>query len=338
MSNQVKQPKKKILDEARDRLRVQHYSIRTERSYLDWMRRFILHHRFKNRDEMLVSPEAKIEAFLTDLAVEGEVAPSTQNQAMNALLYLYRQVLGVSLDGHINAVRAEHRIRLPVVLTPEETQRVLSLLDGQPGLMARLLYGSGMRIMECVRLRVKDVDFGMKEITVRSGKGDKDRLVPLPDSLAPALRAQVERVRVMHEQDRAAGGGSVYLPYALERKFPNAAYEFIWQYLFPAQSLSKDPRSDALRRHHVNEDTLGKALRQAAHRSGISKRVTPHTLRHSFATHLLQRGTDIRTIQSLLGHNDVSTTMIYTHVLRQGGQGVRSPLDDLPSFAPLPSE
>jgi integron integrase len=294
------------------------------------MERYIRHHGFKSRQELAATPEANIEAFLTHLAVDGDVAPSTQNQAMNALLYLYRNVLGLTLNGRIDAVRAQRQVRLPVVLTPDETRRLLAIMDGQPGLMARLIYGSGMRIMECVRLRVKDVDFGMREITVRSGKGDKDRLVPLPDSLAPALKEQVERVRIMHEQDLAAGGGSVYLPHALERKYPHAAREWIWQYLFPAQAVSKDPRSDVVRRHHVNEDTLGKALRQAVHRAGIAKQVSPHTLRHSFATHLLQRGTDIRTIQALLGHNDVSTTMIYTHVLRQGGQGVRSPLDDMP--------
>lgn len=329
MAADVGQPKKRILEEVRDLLRVQHYSIRTERTYLDWIERFIRHHGLRSRDELMLAPEAKIEAFLTHLAVDGDVAPSTQNQAMNALLYLYRNVLQLALNGRIDAVRADRKTRLPVVLTPDETRRLLAMMDGQPGLMARLIYGSGMRIMECVRLRVKDVDFGMKEITVRSGKGDKDRLVPLPESLVPALKEQVARVRIMHEQDLAAGGGSVYLPHALERKYPNAAREWIWQYFFPAHAVSKDPRSDAVRRHHVNEDTLGKALRQAVLRCGIAKQVSPHTLRHSFATHLLQRGTDIRTIQSLLGHNDVSTTMIYTHVLRQGGQGVRSPLDDM---------
>ena len=325
----VEQPKKRILEEVRDHLRVQHYSIRTERTYLDWIRRFIRHHGFKNRAELASQPEVKIEEFLTYLAVDSDVAPSTQNQAMNALLYLYRAVLRLPLDGRIDAVRADRKVRLPVVLTLEETRRLLAIMDGQPGLMARLVYGTGMRIMECVRLRVKDLDFGMKEITVRSGKGDKDRLVPLPESLVPELKAQIERVRIMHEQDLATGGGSVYLPHALERKYPNAARELLWQYFFPAQAVSQDPRSSAVRRHHVNEDTLGKALRQAVRRTGIQKQASPHTLRHSFATHLLQRGTDIRTIQSLLGHSDVSTTMIYTHVLRQGGMGVRSPLDEL---------
>ena len=318
-----------MLDEVRDLMRVQHYSIRTERTYVDWIQRFIRHHQLTKREQLVEQPEAKIEAFLTHLAVDGKVAPSTQNQAMNAIIYLYREFLRHPLEGRINAIRADKKARLPVVLTRDETRRLLAMMDGQPGLMARLIYGSGMRIMECVRLRVKDVDFEMREITVRSGKGDKDRLVPLPESLIPALRDHLERVRILHEQDLAAGFGSVYLPHALDRKYPNAAKEWGWQYFFPAQGLSVDPRSGIRRRHHVNEDTLGKALRPAAMKAGLAKQVSPHTLRHSFATHLLERGTDIRTIQTLLGHNDVATTMIYTHVLRRGGQGVRSPLDGL---------
>lgn len=329
MFQEAEQPKKKILDELRDLMRVQHYSIRTERTYVDWVRRFIRYHDLKKREQLTERAETKIEAFLTHLAVDGKVAPSTQNQAMNALVYMYSQFLRHPLEGRINAIRADKKTRLPVVLTTDETRRLLAVMDGQSGLMARLIYGSGMRIMECVRLRVKDVDFEMKEITVRSGKGDKDRLVPLPESLIPALRAQLDRVRVLHEQDLLAGFGSVYLPYALDRKYPNAAKEWGWQYFFPAQGLSVDPRSDVRQRHHVNEDTLNKAMRQAARKVGLAKPVSPHTLRHSFATHLLQRGSDIRTVQSLLGHNDVATTMIYTHVLRQGGQGVRSPLDQL---------
>ncbi len=323
----MEQSKKMLLDEVRDLMRVQHYSIRTERTYVDWIRRFVRFHALKRRESLTVQPEAKIEAFLTHLAVEGNVAPSTQNQAMNALVYLYREFLRRPLEGRIDAIRADKKTRLPVVLTVDETRRLLLVMVGQPGLMARLIYGSGMRIMECVRLRVKDVDFEMKEITVRSGKGDKDRLVPLSESLIPVLREHIERVRLMHEQDLAAGFGSVYLPHALDRKYPNASREWGWQYVFPAQGLSVDPRSGIRRRHHVNEDTLGKALRPAARRAGLAKHVSPHTLRHSFATHLLQRGADIRTVQTLLGHSDVSTTMIYTHVLRQGGQGVRSPLD-----------
>lgn len=323
------QTKKKLLDLVRDRMRVQHYSIRTERSYCDWIRRYALFHGFTERDQMLAEPEAKIESFLTDLAVKRDVSPSTQNQAFNALLYLYREALQHPLTGRIDAIRAAKKVRLPVVLSVEETRRVLATLDGMPGLMARLIYGSGLRIMECVRLRIQDLDFDLKTITVRSGKGDKDRLVPLPQTLAPELKAHLERVKIQHEEDLKAGFGDVYLPHALDRKLPNAGKEWIWQYVFPAQQISVDPRSGAKRRHHVNEDTLGKALRQAVRRSGVAKRVTPHTLRHSFATHLLQGGADIRTIQTLLGHNDVSTTMIYTHVLRQGGQGVRSPLDSL---------
>ncbi len=322
-----RQAKKSVREEARERLRVQHYSIRTERTYLEWITRFGKFHDIRNRDQLRVEPEAKIEAYLTHLAVDQKVAPSTQNQAMNALIYMYREVLQHPLDGRIDAVRAEKRIRLPVVLSVDEVKRLLTCMQGLPGLMARLIYGSGMRIMECVRLRVQDIDFDMKEITVRSGKGDKDRLVPLPQSLVADLKAQIERVLILHERDLADGHGEVYLPHALERKYPNAAREPGWQYVFPANSLSTDPRSGKVRRHHVNEDTLAKALRVARHRCRITKRVSPHTLRHSFATHLLQRGTDIRTIQSLLGHSDVSTTMIYTHVLRQGGQGVQSPLD-----------
>ena len=321
------QSEKKLLDEVKERMRVQHYSIRTERSYCNWIRRYVLFLGLRQRSELLQEPEAGIERFLTSLAVERNVSPSTQNQALNAILYLYRDVLGRPLTDRIDAVRATKKTRLPVVLSVDETRRVLAMLEGMPGLMARLIYGSGMRIMECVRLRVQDVDFEMNSITVRAGKGDKDRWVPLPQTLVADLETQIERVRILHEQDLAAGVGGTYLPHALARKYPNAGKELGWQYVFPAQSISTDPRSGARRRHHVNEDTLSKALRQAVRRSGLTKRVTPHTLRHSFATHLLQNHHDIRTIQELLGHNDVSTTMIYTHVLRQGGQGVRSPLD-----------
>jgi integron integrase len=322
----VEQRKRRLLDEVRDRMRRAHYSIRTERAYTDWIRRYVLFHRLTERSQLLDHAGQRVEQFLTDLAVHRDVAPSTQNQAFNALLYLYREVIGHPLQ-QIDAVRAARKQRLPVVLTVEETRRLLAVMSGLPGLMARLIYGTGMRIMECVRLRVKDVDFGMNEITVRSGKGDKDRLVPLPQSLVPLLTAHLEGVRVQHEQDVAAGHGEVYLPHALARKYPGAGREWGWQYVFPAQTLSTDPRSGAVRRHHVNEDTLNKALRVSARKTALTKHATPHTLRHSFATHLLQQGTDIRTIQTLLGHTDVKTTMIYTHVLRQGGMGVRSPLD-----------
>jgi integron integrase len=279
--------------------------------------------------EDLGGGERKIEGFLTDLAVNGKVAPSTQNQAMNALVFLYRQVLKVPLDEKIDAVRAERKVNVPVVLTREEVAKVVSLLGGEAQTIVKLLYGSGLRIMEAVRLRVKDVDFQMKQVTVRSGKGDKDRFTTLPVSLIPPLENQMRKARVLHEQDLAQGHGAVYLPYALERKYPAAAKEWAWQYLFPARDLSTDPLTGVVRRHHVDPSVVNKAIKVAVQRAGLTKVVSAHSFRHSFATHLLQRGTDIRTIQELLGHSDVTTTMIYTHVLKQGGLGVPSPLDDL---------
>ena len=321
------QAKTDIMQEVRERLRVQHYSIRTEDTYCDWIKRYIKYHKMAVREELFKDKERKVEAFLTHLAVQGNVAPSTQNQALNALVYFYRHVLEQPLGDGIDAVRAEKKVRLPVVLTADEVRRVLVCMDGLPGVMARLIYGSGLRIMECVRLRVQDLDFEMKEITVRAGKGDKDRLTPMPASLVSGLRAHLDRVKILHEQDLAGGFGDVYMPHALERKYPSASKEWRWQYVFPAQGLSTDPRTGITRRHHVNEDTLGKALKQAALKCGLTKHVTPHTLRHSFATHMLLRGADIRSIQSLLGHRDVSTTMIYTHVLNRSGRGVMSPVD-----------
>ena len=282
------------------------------------------------RREDLANGESKIETFLTDLAVNGKVAPSTQNQAMNALVFLYRQVLKAPLDEKIDAVRADRKVNVPVVLTREEVAKVVSLLDGEAQTIVKLLYGSGLRIMEAVRLRVKDVDFQMKQVTVRSGKGDKDRFTTLPVSLIPPLENQMRKARVLHEQDLAQGYGAVYLPYALARKYPSAAKEWAWQYLFPARDLSTDPLAGVLRRHHVDPSVVNKAIKVAVRRAGLTKVISAHSFRHSFATHLLQRGTDIRTIQELLGHTDVATTMIYTHVLQQGGQGVPSPLDDLP--------
>ena len=282
------------------------------------------------RREDLANGESKIETFLTDLAVNGKVAPSTQNQAMNALVFLYRQVLKAPLDEKIDAVRADRKVNVPVVLTREEVAKVVSLLDGEAQTIVKLLYGSGLRIMEAVRLRVKDVDFQMKQVTVRSGKGDKDRFTTLPVSLIPPLENQMRKARVLHEQDLAQGHGAVYLLYALARKYPSAAEEWAWQYLFPARDLSTDPLAGVLRRHHVDPSVVNKAIKVAVRRAGLTKVISAHSFRHSFATHLLQRGTDIRTIQELLGHADVATTMIYTHVLQQGGQGVPSPLDDLP--------
>jgi integron integrase len=256
------------------------------------------------------------------------VAASTQNQAFNALLFLYDQVLHQPFE-NVQAVRADRPVRVPIVLTPEEVKRVLAGMAGTPQLVAKLLYGSGLRLLEGLRLRVQDVDFQMRQLTVRDGKGAKDRFTVLPESLIPELRRHLEWVQVRHQEDLREGGGSVYLPGALERKYPNAAREWRWQYVFPARDRSVDPRSGAVRRHHLDEATIQKAMLAAVRRAGITKRASPHTLRHSFATHALQRGADIRTIQELLGHNDVSTTMIYTHVLRQGGSGMKSPLDCL---------
>jgi integron integrase len=323
----VPNPKLKLLDQVREVMRLRHYSIRTETSYCDWIRRYIHFHKMRTREE-LTPGEAKVEEFLSDLAVRGHVAASTQNQAFNALLFLYREVLHQPFE-NIQAVRANRPIRVPSVLTPEEVKRVVLAMTGTPQLVVKLLYGSGLRLLEALRLRVQDLDFEMKQLTVRDGKGAKDRFTVLAESVIAPLREHLENVRLTHEQDLRAGGGSVYLPGALDRKYPNAAREWGWQYVFPARDLSTDPRSGAVRRHHVDEATINKAIKAAVARVGIAKRVSSHTFRHSFATSALQRGADIRTIQELLGHNDVSTTMIYTHVLRQGGSGMKSPLDQL---------
>lgn len=325
-ANLLAQPK--LLDQVRNVLRLHHYSIHTETSYVDWIKRYIRFHRMTSRDD-LADAERKIEAFLTDLAVHGKVAPSTQNQAMNALVFLYRQVLEQPLDEKIDAIRAERKPNVPVVLTREEVGRVIALMERTPQLVVKMLYGSGLRMTEALRLRIKDVDFAMRQVTVRSGKGDRDRVTTLAASAIPLLEAHMRKVKVLHEQDLAAGRGAVYLPHALERKYPNAAKEWGWQYLFPARDVSEDPRSGAVRRHHVDPGVINKAIKAAARRAGVPKVISAHTFRHSFATHLLERGTDIRTIQALLGHRDVATTMIYTHVLQQGGFGVASPLDGL---------
>ncbi len=305
-------------------MRLKHYSYRTEEAYVDWVRRFILFHNKRHPTEM-DAPE--IRAFLAYLAQERNVSASTQNQALSAILFLYRQVLHREIEPILPS-SAKRPERLPTVLTREEVLQVISRLSGTHKLMAQLLYGSGLRLMECVRLRVKDIDFEYKTITVRDGKGEKDRITPLPDTVIPDLQRQVERVRILHEEDLADGYGAVYLPYALEKKYPNAARELIWQYVFPAPKRSLDPRSGEERRHHLHPSGLQRAVKRAAHKAGLQKRATCHTLRHSFATHLLQAGYDIRTVQELLGHKDVRTTMIYTHVLQRGGLAVRSPLDD----------
>lgn len=314
----------RLLDQVRARCRRLNYSVRTERAYAGWIRRFVLANGKRHPREL---GSHEVEKFLTDLAVRGNVAASTQNQALSALLFLYREVLGLDLPWMENVTRAKRPQRLPVVLSRAEVERLLTMIDGEVWLMAALLYGSGIRLMECMRLRVKDIDFERRQITVRDGKGAKDRQVPLPDSVRDRLKTAVERVRILHAQDVAEGHGVVWLPHALSRKYPKAEREFLWQYVFPARSRSIDPRSGVTRRHHVDEAVLQRAIKAARIRAGIDKSVTPHVLRHSFATHLLEFGTDLRTIQALLGHKDVATTQIYTHVLNRGAGGVLSPLD-----------
>jgi integron integrase len=315
------------MDQVREVLRLRHYSIRTERSYCDWIKRYVKFHNMESRTD-LDGGEGKIEAFLSELAVKGNVAVSTQNQAFNALLFLYHQVLHQAL-GNIQAVRATRPVRVPIVLTQEEVRQVILAMSGTPQLIVKLQYGSGLRLMETLRLRVQDVDLGMKQITVRNGKGAKDRYTVLAEAVVPVLREHLERVRLTHQEDLREGQGAVYLPDALERKYLGAARDWRWQYVFPARDFSTDPRSGARRRHHVDEATVNKAIKLAVGRVGLTKRASSHTFRHSFATHALQRGADIRTVQELLGHEDVSTTMIYTHVLRTGGSGMKSPLDCL---------
>lgn len=316
----------KLLEQVRDRIRVKHYSIRTETQYLQWIKRFILFHDKRHPRDM-AAPE--IEAFLTHLAVVGNVSSSTQNQALSALLFLYREVLQMELPWLDNVTRAKRPQRLPVVLTSQEVRAVLGQMSGVYGLMAALLYGTGMRLMECVRLRVKDVEFERSEIVVRDGKGAKDRVTMLPGVVVAELQAHLQRRHTLFEADKRVGKVGVYLPDALAVKYPNAPAEWGWQYVFAAGSFSIDPRSGVERRHHIDEKLLQRAMKKAVQATGIVKPATPHTLRHSFATHLLQSGYDIRTVQELLGHSDVATTMIYTHVLNKGGRGVASPLDAL---------
>ena len=315
----------KLLDQVRARLRVKHYSLRTEGAYLGWIRRFILFHNKRHPREM---GKLELEAFLSALAVEGKVAASTQNQALAACLFLYREVLGIDLPWLDNVTRAKVSQRVPCVLSVSEVLALFAQMRGRTRLLAELLYGSGMRLMECLRLRVKDLDFQRLEITVRDGKGGKDRRTILPEKLIDALRIELESVRLLHQQDLASDGFSgVYLPFALARKYPAAARELCWAYVFPAQRLSVDPLDSQVKRHHLDEKVLQRAVHTALKRTQIAKPASCHTLRHSFATHLLEAGYDIRTVQELLGHSDVSTTMIYTHVLNKGGRAVISPLD-----------
>ena len=315
----------KLLTRLREALRVRHYSIRTEQAYVDWTRRFIHFHGVRHPASL---GAADVQAFLTHLAVDRAVASSTQNQAKSALLFLYREVLDVQLPWLDDIVGAKLARRLPVVLTPAEVRGLLSHLSGGTmGLLGSLLYGTGMRLLEALRLRVKDIEFERREILVRDGKGAKDRVTVLPENLVLPLQAHLTHVRSLHVRDLEAGRGDVRLPDALEVKYPNAARQWGWQWVFPSTVRSVDPRSGAEQRHHLNETSVQKAVSLAARRAGIVKPCSPHVLRHSFATHLLQAGYDIRTVQELLGHADVKTTMIYTHVLNRGGRGVRSPLD-----------
>jgi integron integrase len=311
-----------LLDSVRHAIRLKHYSLRTEEAYIFWIKKYIRFHNVRHPQEMR---EEEIRQFLTHLAVTQNVAAATQNQAFAALLFLYRNVLGIELQ-NVSAVRAKKPKHLPVVFTPEEARQILARLSGVPLMAASLLYGAGLRVSEVLRLRVKDLDFQMNQIVVREGKGGKERLTMLPQSVKDALIAHLQLVKKMHADDLRNGFGEVYLPYALERKYKNAATEWVWQYVFPAARISTDPRSGKRRRHHLSDDTLQRPVKQAILLAGVNKRGSCHSLRHSFATHLLENHYDIRTVQALLGHADVRTTMIYTHVLNKGTT-VKSPLD-----------
>jgi len=329
-------PKLKLLDQVSEVMRFKHYSLRTERAYRQWIWRFLAFHRgsdhggpqkgWRHPREM---GEAEVRSFLNDLAVNGKVAAATQNQALNALVFLYGEVLQCPLGELGMLERPSRPARLPTVLTQAEVRRLLAAMSGTHQLMARLLYGTGMRLMECVRLRVKDLDLAASHIVVRDGKGFKDRVTVLPEKLGPELQNHLERVRLLHEQDVKAGYGRVYLPQGLSRKYPNAERAWGWQYVFPSAKLSRDPRTGQVRRHHVNEQGLQRAVKEGLRLARIVKPASCHTLRHSFGTHELEAGYDIRTVQELLGHKDVSTTMIYTHVMQKPGLGVKSPLDSL---------
>lgn len=318
--------KPRLLDQVRAVIRLKHYSIRTEQTYTDWIKRFILFHNKQHPNQL---GEQHVAEFLTHLAVNRKVASSTQNQALCAIVFLYREVLKIELGELREVAWAKRPQKLPVVFTQEEVRQILLQLSGVHWLMGQLLYGSGMRVMECVRLRVKDIDFGYRQIVVRDGKGKKDRVTMLPNLIIDELQRHMQKVRKIHEIDIEDGFGAVYLPYALERKYKNANCEWAWQYVFPATKRSTDPRSGVTRRHHLSENVPQRAVKKAIRASGIHKAGSCHSLRHSFATHLLEAGYDIRTVQELLGHKDVTTTQIYTHVLNRGGKGVQSPGDSL---------
>lgn len=318
--------KPKLLDQLREALRSRHYSKRTEQTYCSWVKRFIYFHNVRHPQEMA---EPEINAFLTHLAVKEKVAASTQNQALSAFLFLYRHVLGHEVGDLGEVIRARKPARLPVVMTRDEVKAVLGNLSGNKWLMASLMYGAGLRLMECLRLRVQDMDFSRNEILVRDGKGAKDRITMLPESLKAPLQNHLRAVKAVHEKDLADGWGHVLLPDALDRKYPNAPKEWRWQWVFPQENRWKNPKTGEEGRHHVHESIIQKTVKGAVRKAGLAKRATCHTFRHSFATQLLESGYDIRTVQELLGHKDVKTTMIYTHVLNRGGKGVKSPVDDL---------
>ncbi len=317
---------KKLLDIVRDKMRLKHYSIKTEQSYIGWIKRYIVFHNKRHPKDM---GKMEIEQFLTWQAVENRVSPSTQNQAFSAILFLYKEILGVDMsEWNIQALRAKERKHIPVVLTKEEVDRVIGNLTGIYQLIVYLMYGCGLRMNEALNIRLKDIDFGFDKVYIWNSKSLKDRTLPLPQKIKDRLKVQVDIVEELHKKDIADGYGTVYLPYALEKKYPNAKFETKWQYLFPMRNLPKDPKGEGVRRHHVHEKTLSRNIKQASQKAGIHKRVTSHIFRHSYATHLLQNGIDIRTIQELLGHKSVETTMVYTHVVAEmNREKVKSPLD-----------
>jgi integron integrase len=324
MMNQTPKPKK-LLDQYRDQIRLKQYSPRTEKTYTHWVREYILYHNKRHPREMSVT---EINQFITHLVVERKASASTQNQAISAILFLYRYLLNIQLDEtSLNFIRPKRGKRVPTVLSKDEARSIITNLTVPYKIMAQIMYGSGLRLMECLRLRVKDIDFDNHRILVYDGKGGDDRVTMLPDSIIPSLREHLARIKSLHQKDLAAGYGSVHMPYGLDKKFPAAHKQWIWQYIFPSTTINPDPETGNMCRHHIHETALQKAIRDAAILAKIEKRVTPHAFRHSFATHLLQNNYDIRTVQELLGHKDVKTTMIYTHVLQRGGLAVKSPLD-----------
>ncbi len=320
--------KKKLLDQVRDKIRLKHYSLKTERSYVGWIKRYIFYH---NKRHPLEMGKQEIESFLSWLAADQGVSPTTQNQAFSALLFLYRNVLGVDMsEWNIQALRAKERKHIPVVLTQEEVRRVIDNLDGIYQLIVKVMYGCGLRMSEVLNLRIKDIDFGFDTVYISESKSPKDRTLPLPRSVKDELKVQVEKIKGLHREDVKQGYGSVELPHRLARKYPNAPYETTWQYLFPMRKVSRDPRTGTILRYHVLEATLGRNIRNAAKKAGIDKKISSHIFRHSYATHLLQSGIDLRSIQELLGHKSVETTMIYTHVVAEMNKGrVFSPLDNI---------